>query len=54
MLLSAVQKVREAHNKFSSDDYLKQISQAEKNYFAEQGLYRAFQRSRSGAQYRLR
>ena len=33
-----MQKVREAHNRFSSDDYLKQISQAEKNYFAQQGF----------------
>src|SRR5205814_2334646 len=33
MLLPAVQKVREAHNKSCSANYLSQISAAQKNYF---------------------
>ena len=39
MLLPAVQKVREASNKRCSDDYLKQISQAEKNHFLQHRTY---------------
>ena len=41
MLLPAVQKVREASNKRCSDDYLKQISQAQKNHFLRQRAYTA-------------
>src|SRR5438309_3790468 len=41
LLLPAVQKVREASNKRCSDDYLKQISQAEKNHFRQRGVYTA-------------
>jgi prepilin-type N-terminal cleavage/methylation domain-containing protein len=40
-LLPAVQKVREAQNTFCSDDYLRQIRQAEKNYFAQHRSYTA-------------
>ncbi len=41
MLLPAVQKVREASNKRCSDDYLKQISEAERNHFRQRGVYTA-------------
>ncbi len=41
MLLPAVQKVREASNKKCSDDYLKQISQAESTHFAKHRVYTA-------------
>lgn len=39
LLLPAVQKVREAANRQCSDAYLKQISQAQKNYFLRQRAY---------------
>ncbi len=39
MLLPAVQKVRVASNKRCSGDYLKQISQAEKNHFRQHRVY---------------
>ena len=41
LLLPAVQKVREASNKECSDDYLKQISQAESSHFAKHRVYTA-------------
>jgi prepilin-type N-terminal cleavage/methylation domain-containing protein len=41
LLLPAVQKVREASNKQCSSDYLKQISQAQKNYFLRNHAYTA-------------
>ena len=41
LLLPAVQKVREASNKKCSDDYLKQISQAESSHFARHRVYTA-------------
>ena len=41
MLLPAVQKVREASNKKCSNDYLKQISQAESTHFAKHRVYTA-------------
>jgi prepilin-type N-terminal cleavage/methylation domain-containing protein len=41
LLLPAVQKVREASNKTCSSDYLKQISQAEKNHFNQIGAFTA-------------
>ncbi len=41
MLLPAIQKVRETSNKRSSADYLRQISQAEKNYFTQHRAYAA-------------
>lgn len=41
MLLPAVQKVREASNKRCSDNYLRQISQAEKNHFLRHRAYTA-------------
>ena len=39
MLLPAVQKVREASNKRCSEDYLRQIAQAEKNHLQQRGVY---------------
>lgn len=41
LLVPAVQKERAASNKRCSGDYLKQISQAEKNYFRQQRVYTA-------------
>ena len=41
MLLPAVQKVREAHNKSCSAAYLKQIGEAQKNYFTQHRTYAA-------------
>jgi prepilin-type N-terminal cleavage/methylation domain-containing protein len=41
LLLPAVQKVREATNKRCSDDYLKQVSQAERRHFLQQRAYTA-------------
>lgn len=41
LLVPAVQKVREASNRKCSDDYLKQISQAESTYFAKHRVYTA-------------
>jgi len=41
MLLPAVQKVREASNKRCSEDYLNQISRAEKNHFLRNRAYSA-------------
>jgi prepilin-type N-terminal cleavage/methylation domain-containing protein len=41
MLLPAVQKVREAHNKSCSAAYLNQIGEAQKNYFKQHQTYAA-------------
>lgn len=41
LLLPAVQKVRIAANKRCSDDYLKQVSQAEQRHFTQQRAYTA-------------
>lgn len=41
LLLPAVQKVREAHNRQLSESYLNQIRQAEKNYFRQHQAYTA-------------
>ena len=41
LLVPAVQKVRETNNKRCSGDYLKQISQAEKNQFIQHRVYTA-------------
>src|SRR5213078_1291759 len=41
LLLPAVQKVREAHNKSCSANYLNQIAAAQKNYFQQHRTYAA-------------
>ncbi len=41
LLLPAVQKVREAHNKSCSANYLKQVGEAQKNYFKLHRTYAA-------------
>ena len=41
MLLPAVQRVREAHNKSCSANYLKQIGETQKNYFKQHQTYAA-------------
>lgn len=41
LLIPAVQKQREDYNKRSADDHLKQISQAERTYFAQHQTYTA-------------
>jgi prepilin-type N-terminal cleavage/methylation domain-containing protein len=41
LLVPAVQSARETKNKRCSGDYLKQISQAEKNHFGQHRVYTA-------------